>query len=208
MTTVGYIFDFDGVLVHTMESHFECYGRALAEFGVPIDRDLFFRHAGMTGREQIKYFADRASVEVDVEAVYARKRELWEIAPPRVAVIDSNLCLLRVLREAGIPVAIATGSTPPTIGPIMQSLGIEVDAVVTADDVSRGKPFPDLFIQASEKLGVDPARCVVIEDSDVGIEAARAAGMQAMRYFENTQAGLPDAAVGADAEPNPDMCAA
>jgi HAD superfamily hydrolase (TIGR01509 family) len=83
-----------------------------------------------------------------------------------------------------MPVAVATGSSPPTILPIMRHLGIEVDAIVTAHDVERGKPFPDLFLSAAEKLGLPAERCVVVEDSDVGIEAARAAGMQAMRFHE------------------------
>jgi HAD superfamily hydrolase (TIGR01549 family) len=182
--TYGYIFDFDGVLVNTMDAHFACYKQALAEMAVPIDREQFYSQAGMTGREQIQYFADRAGVIVDVEAVYARKREIWETNPPDVTPIGCNLDLLRMLRAAGTPVAVATGSSPPTILPIMWRLGIEVDAIVTAHDVERGKPFPDLFLSAAEKLGVPAERCVVVEDSDVGIEAARAAGMQAMRFYE------------------------
>jgi HAD superfamily hydrolase (TIGR01509 family) len=170
-----------------MDAHFACYGQALAEFGIPIDRDTFYSHAGMTGHEQIQYFAEQAGVAVDVEAVYARKRELWETTPPSVSVIESNMQLVRALREAGLPVAVATGSTPATILPIMRMLGIEVDAIATAQDVARGKPFPDLFLCAASKLGVAPENCVVVEDSDVGIEAARAAGMQAMRFFDNAE---------------------
>jgi HAD superfamily hydrolase (TIGR01509 family) len=185
MPSLGYIFDFDGVLVNTMDAHFDCYSRAMSEFGIPIEKDKFYSHAGMTGREQIQYFADRAGITVDVEAVYARKRELWEINPPAVTVIEVNLHLVRALRQAGIPVAVATGSSPPTILPIMRRLGIEVDAVVTAHDVERGKPYPDLFLAAAKKLQVPPQNCVVVEDSDVGIEAARAAGMQAMRFVES-----------------------
>ena len=74
----AYIFDFDGVLVRTMEAHFRCYQRALEEVGVPIDRGQFYRQAGMTGQERIRYFAQRAQVSVDVEAVYRRKRAIWE----------------------------------------------------------------------------------------------------------------------------------
>ena len=90
-----------------------------------------------------------------------------------------------LLKKAGVPVAIATGSSRPTIDPIMRMHGILPDAVVTSEDVERGKPFPDLFLSAADLLGVPPARCIVVEDSDVGIEAAAAAGMKAMRFYDN-----------------------
>ena len=183
--TYGYIFDFDGVLVNTMEMHYQAYKRAMEEAGVPIVRDQFFRQAGMTGREQIKYFADLAGVVADVEQIYRRKGELAQDHPERATRIESNLALLRTLKAAGVPVAIATGSSRPSILPIMKKFGIEVDAIASSEDVKRGKPNPDLFLFAAERLGVEPRNCVVVEDSDVGIEAAKAAGMKALRFYDN-----------------------
>ncbi len=180
----AYIFDFDGVLVRTMEAHFRCYQRALEEVGVPIDRGQFYRQAGMTGQEQIRYFAQRAQVSVDVEAVYRRKRAIWEAGDQVVTVIDCNVALLRALRAAGAPVAIASGSSRGSVLPVMQQHGLEVDAVVGAEDVARGKPSPDLFLCAAERLGTPPADCIVVEDSDVGVEAARAAKMRVMRFYD------------------------
>ena len=69
----------------------------------------------------------------------------------------------------------------------MKDHGIVVDAVATSVDVERGKPFPDLFLCAAKKLGVKPELCIVIEDSDVGIEAAQAAGMKVMRFYDNRE---------------------
>jgi beta-phosphoglucomutase len=180
----AYIFDFDGVLVNTMEVHFACYGQALAEAGVPIDRQRFFSQAGMTGREQIAWFARAAGKTVDVEAVYDRKSEIAREHAGGATPIPSNLELLRVLRSAGHKVAVASGSSRPSILPIMAALGIQVDALVTSEDVRRGKPHPDLFLAAAEKLGALPRDCVVVEDSDVGIECARNAGMMAFRFFD------------------------
>jgi beta-phosphoglucomutase family hydrolase len=182
----AYIFDFDGVLVDTMEAHFACYKQALAEAGVPIDKNQFYYQAGMTGREQIRYFAEKAGVKVDVEKVYARNQELKPFYADRIASIESNIELLRTLRAAGHPVAIATGSTDRSIRPIMARFNIEVDAVATADNIQRGKPHPDLFLKAAERLGVDPQRCTVIEDAEVGIQAARAAGMSALHFVRKT----------------------
>jgi beta-phosphoglucomutase len=180
----AYIFDFDGVLVNTMEGHFASYGRALAEAGVPIDRARFFSQAGMTGREQIAWFARAAGTTIDVEAVYRRKSEIAKQSPGNAEPIPVNIDLLRLLRAAGHRVAIASGSSRPSILPVMAALGIEVDAVVSSEDVTRGKPHPDLFLAAAQRLGVRPADCVVVEDSDVGIECARNAGMMALRFFD------------------------
>ncbi len=178
----AYIFDFDGVLVYTMEAHFACYGQALAEVGVPIDRQVFFSHAGMTGREQLLYFASQAGVSIDVEQVYARTRELRAAFSGGTEAIPCNVALLKLLRSQGVPVAIASGSSRPSILPIMKEHGIEVDALVTSEDIARGKPFPDLFLAAAARLGAAPEQCIVIEDSDVGIEAARRAGMRSLRF--------------------------
>jgi len=182
----AYIFDFDGVLVNTMDAHFLCYKQALEEVGVSIDREQFYYQAGMTGQEQIQYFADKAGVAVDAEKIYARKREIWASTKPAIGKINCNLELLSILKKAGCPVAIATGSSIKSVGPVIEEFNIDVDAVATADDVERGKPNPDLFLRAAEKLGVASCHCIVVEDSDVGIEAALAAGMKAIRFYENS----------------------
>ncbi len=181
----AYIFDFDGVLVNSMEAHFASYKEALEEVNVPLDKAIFYSNAGMTGKEQIAFFADKANVRIDVEKVYTRKGQLWDKYTDCIISISCNLELLKCIRAAGYRVAIATGSTPDTIIPIMKEYQIEVDAIVTAEDVKRGKPHPDMFLCAAEKLGFSPGKCIVIEDSDVGIAAAKAAGMNAMRFFEN-----------------------
>jgi HAD superfamily hydrolase (TIGR01509 family) len=188
----GYIFDFDGVLVNTMELHFEAYSRACRDFGIRVDRKRFFEQAGMTGREQIRYFAAQGGVEVDVEAVYSRKNELARDWTDRATDIACNIELLNTLRNAGVRVAVATGSTRRSILPIMEKFGIEVDAVVTSEDVRRGKPNPDLFLRAAEKLGLEPVQCIVVEDSDVGIEAAHNARMHALRFYDSRKSMMKD----------------
>ena len=180
----AYIFDFDGVLTNSMEAHFGSYQEALAEANVPLDKDKFYSNAGMTGKEQIAFFADKAGIEVDVEKVYARKGQLWDNYTHCITKIPCNLELLKCMRAAGYKTAIATGSTPGSVVPIMEKYQIQVDAIITAKDVKRGKPHPDLFLCAAEKLGFAPEMCVVVEDSDVGIEAAKAAGMKAMRFYD------------------------
>jgi HAD superfamily hydrolase (TIGR01509 family) len=181
----AYIFDFDGVLVDSMEAHFASYKEALQEVNIPINKAEFYSNAGMTGKEQLAFFANKATVAIDIEKVYARKKQLWDKYTGLIKKIQCNIELLKCIRTAGYRVAIATGSTPGSIIPVMKEYQVEVDAVVTAKDVKRGKPYPDLFLCAAEKLHVVPEKCIVVEDSDVGIEAAKAAGMNAMRFYNN-----------------------
>ncbi len=183
--SIAYIFDLDGVLVNTMPASYAAYKQALAEVHVPIDEQEYYDQAGLTGREQIRHFARKAGLEIDVDRVYERTREIRREHPLPTEGIDCNLELLGILRRAGVPVAVATGSSRHSALPIMQEHRIEVDALVAAEDVQRGKPFPDLFLRAAEKLGVPPSICIVVEDSEAGITAAQAAGMKSMR-FRNT----------------------
>ena len=180
----GWIFDFDGVLVNTMEGHFACYSAALAEAGIPIDRAQFFSQAGMTGREQIAYFAARAGVSVDPDAIYKRKGEIFREKKPEATPIEPMVRLLATLRASGVPIAIATGSSRLSVTPVIERYDLTPTVLVAAEDVARGKPHPDLFLRAAELLRIPPADCVVIEDSDVGIEAAKSAGMRALRFFD------------------------
>jgi HAD superfamily hydrolase (TIGR01509 family) len=180
----GYIFDFDGVLVDTMPLHYASYSQALYEAGVALDKKQFYYQAGMTGREQIRYFCEKAGVEADIEEIYRRKSELAQSNIHLATPILSNINLLKILKAAGHPVAIASGSSKPSIIPISEKFGIEVDTIVSSEDVSHGKPHPELFLTAAKRLGVPPGDCVVFEDSEVGIEAAKAGGMKAMRFYK------------------------
>jgi len=181
----AFIFDVDGVLLRTMEAHFECYKQALEEANVPIERAQFFRQAGMTGQEQIKYFAAKAGVKVDVERIYGRKRELFQEHRDAAETIDCNVRLLSALKSAKFPVAIASGSSRKSWVPLLAKFGIQADAMVGAEDVEHGKPHPDLYLRAARELGIPPSDCIVFEDSDAGIDAAKAAGMKAMRFYDN-----------------------
>jgi len=167
-----------------MEQHYKCYRQALAEAGVPIIKERFYSQAGMTALEQIRCFCELAGVDADHKAIYARKRELFEDLLLLAEPIDCNIGLFNALKDSGHSIAIATGSSRRSVAPVVELFKLRADALVTAEDVERGKPHPDLFLAAAEKLGALPCHCVVIEDSDAGIEAAKAAKMHSMRYYE------------------------
>ena len=180
----GYIFDFDGVLADSMELQYLCNRQALAEVGVAMDKAQYFRQAGMTGIEQIQYFCAKAGVETDFQKIYRRKKALFTEYVDKIVPIGSNIALFNLLKNAGCPVVIATGSSRASLLPAMKQFGIDVP-YVCSEDVERGKPNPELFLAAAKKLDLDPGNCIVIEDSDAGIEAAKAAGMKAFRFYNN-----------------------
>lgn len=181
----SYIFDFDGVLANTMEASYKCYKKALEEVGVPIIKEKYYSQAGMTGIEQIQYFCELVGVKADYEAIYQRKRELYKEYLLEAEPIQCNIELSKCLRKQGAKVAIASGSSGKSVMPVVELLQIEVDEIITAEDVAKGKPNPDLFLKAGERLGNAPDKCIVIEDSDAGIQAAEAAGMKAMRFYND-----------------------
>lgn len=179
----AYIFDFDGVLVNTMEAHYMCYKQALSEVDVPVYKAEFFRLAGKTGKEMALHFCIKAKKDVDVEEIYKKKGLLYKKYLDYIKPINCNIQLFKKLKQLKVPIAIASGSSRPSIIPVATKYGLEPNTLVTSEDIKRGKPHPDLFLKASELLGVPPKNCTVIEDSETGIAAASAAGMKAFHFF-------------------------
>ena len=179
----GFIFDYDGVLISSMELHYKANEIALGEINVPMNKQKFISQAGMTGVEQVKSFCDDAGVTADYKAIYRRKKEIFAPMADKVTRIERNLEFYNMLLLSGFKVAIATGCSRETLETTSKYLGITVPVSVCGDEVARGKPHPDLFLQAARKLQLEPSRCTVIEDSDVGIEAAKASGMACFRFY-------------------------
>jgi len=180
----GFIFDFDGVLADTMDFHYKCYKAALEEYGVPLDKERFYNQAGMTAIEQIQYFCGKAGLDLDAHEIYRRKREIAKQFEGEGGIpIDINIQLFTILKNAGMGVAIASGSSRPSILPIVKRFNIPADVIVTAEDVEKGKPDPELFHLAAKRLGIESCNCIVIEDSQTGIEAAVNAGMSSFKFM-------------------------
>lgn len=179
----AFIFDFDGVLIDSMGMHFICVREVCAEAGIPIDEDELAPFAGVPVIEQIRYFAEKAKANIDVMDIFRRHEELFNERIDQMELITSNHILINALYESGMKVAIASSSATGTILPFIEKYGIPYDALVTIMDVKAGKPSPDLFLAAAKRLGVPTDECVVVEDSDAGVEAAMRAGMQILRYI-------------------------
>jgi len=185
----GFIFDYDGILINSMEVHYKANVMVLSEIDVPMDKQRYFNQAGMTGTEQIKTFCDAAGVTADYEALYKRKKEIFQTMLHEVSRIDRNIEFYNTLIANGVKVAIATGCSRETLETTSEFIDILVPVSVCAEDVKRGKPNPDLFLEAARRLGLEPSKCTVIEDSDAGVEAAAAAGMACLRFYDRVQKG-------------------
>jgi beta-phosphoglucomutase family hydrolase len=190
--TAAAIFDFDGTLVDTMPVHFEAYRRVFAEVDIELTPEQFFSNIGGNARETIpKLLAGRAC-RVPHQELHARKKQLVNklFAKEPIPVLETAK-LLEVF-HGKLPMALASSGSRPGIEIILQRFDWNrfFGAVITGEDAVNGKPAPDLFLLAAEKLSVDPHRCIVFEDTDAGVEAAHNAGM---RVFDVRAATAPSA---------------
>jgi HAD superfamily hydrolase (TIGR01509 family) len=174
---VALIFDMDGVLVDSEPVHAEATRRLLAEHGVRYDaHDNFF---GFTDREVFRVLRARHALAAD-EGMLADSwiRLVLELVD-RLEALPGVPAVLEHMVSAGYRLALASGSAPPIIAATLAVVDAEhvFEHVVSAREVGRGKPAPDIFLEAAQRLGVPPSECLVIEDSRNGLLAAVAAGM-------------------------------
>ena len=173
------IFDCDGTLADTMPGHFAAWTAALRAGGGDITEERFYSLAGVTSAEIIALLNREHGYALDIPEMVERKEQMYVDALHDIREITAVADIARAY-HGKVPMAVASGGLRDVVHATLDTIGLRslFDAVVTADDVSRGKPAPDIFLQAAEKLGVSPADCIVYEDGDPGIVAANAAGMR------------------------------
>lgn len=186
----GYIFDLDGTLVDSMDTHYRAWRWALQQNGAPSHAFLwaeFTAHGGMAAPDIVRDLNRIYHLHMDPIGVAEQKRRRYAhlLATEHLPAIPETMGLVRELRKRGIPYAIGTGSSPSGAHATLLSAGIEdlFPLIVTPDDVppGRGKPAPDIFLSAARLMKVPPSDCVVFEDAEPGIAAAKAAGMSYIR---------------------------
>jgi HAD superfamily hydrolase (TIGR01509 family) len=177
----GVVFDFDGTLVHSMPAHFAAWCDALAYYGAGnvFQEDVFYAMGGRPTKDIVVELNSEYGLKLDPEAVALKKREAFLARLSEIELIDEVIAFARACRGK-VPMAIATGGTRMVVEMTLQAVGISdlFDEVATADDVTAGKPAPDVFLKAAELMGVDPKRCLALEDAPAGVMAAQLAGMK------------------------------
>lgn len=188
----GYIFDLDGTLVDSMPTHYKAWRWALQKNGAPHEVflwDEFLSHGGMAAPDIVADLNRTYGLHMEPHTVAAQKRERYDylLETETLPVIPETIGLVHRLQAEGIPYAIGTGSVMAGACATLRAAGIAdlFSVIVTPDDVppGRGKPQPDIFLLAAERMGVAPAECVVFEDAEPGIRAAQAAGMAYVRVY-------------------------
>lgn len=176
---LAFIFDCDGTLADNMHLHYEAWSRAMQDFGGSYPEELFYEWGGVPTGDIVRRLNEKFGLSLDVEEVVTRKEHYYRESIPKVEPVPEVIALAREY-HGRIPLAVASGGHRDLVERTLRELAVAelFDAVVTAEDYVRGKPAPDPFLKAAELLGVEPAHCLVFEDTATGEEAARAAGMQ------------------------------
>ena len=178
----AYIFDCDGTVVDSMPLHYIAWKRALSEWGCTYDEKLFYEWGGRPIREIIAMLNVQQNLNMPVEEVAVRKESYYFELLPKLQPVHEVLDHINA-QYGRIPFAIASGSRRDSVEGSLKIVDLidKFEVLVCADDYKRGKPAPDCFLLAAEKLGIDPKDCLVFEDTDLGIEAATAAGMASVK---------------------------
>jgi len=176
------IFDLDGTLVDSEPNYFEAGRRTLAEHGVTdftwADHESY---VGISTQGTVARWKERYGLTASLDTLLADKnRRYLELARASTRVYPEMRKFVELLAGVGVPMAVASGSSPEAIEAILTGTGLvtHLPIVVSSDEVAHGKPAPDVFLEAARRLGAFATDCVVLEDAATGAAAAHAAGMR------------------------------
>lgn len=212
---IGVVFDLDGVLIDSHDQHERSWFQLAAELGKPLTKEQFKESFGMRNVMCIPHVFHWAGPD-DHDTIHAlgeRKEELYRelLAADGIEPLPGVVALLESLRSANVPVSLGSSTSRKNIEVCFAATGLAPffgPNYTGAEDVTRGKPAPDVFLEAARKIGRVPDRCLVVEDAHVGIEAALAAGMRALAvttthprasFLESGAAKIVDSLVEVDA---------
>lgn len=178
----GAIFDWDGVVIDSGRWHARSWQLLADELGRTLTPDSFIRGFGMKSDRIIEEIHGWAKERSEIARLANRKEALYRelVADGQIAPLPGVVEWLHRLNEAAVPCAVASSTARQNIDAVLRRIGLEeaFREIISAQDVVHGKPDPEVFLKAADRLGIVPARSVVFEDAHVGIEAAHAAGMK------------------------------
>jgi beta-phosphoglucomutase family hydrolase len=178
----AYLFDCDGTIADSMPLHYMAWKKTLAEYNCDFDEKLFYSWGGRPVRDIVASLNQMNGLNMLVDVVAQRKESLYHEFLPGLKAIPEVVEHIHA-QHGQIPMAVVSGSRRASVVGSLTTLHLldKFDVLICAEDYEHGKPAPDCFLAGAEKLGVEPKDCLVFEDTDLGIEAATAAGMLSVR---------------------------
>jgi HAD superfamily hydrolase (TIGR01509 family) len=175
----GYIFDCDGTLADSMPVHYRAWADTVEKYGGQMTEEIFYALGGWPSNKMVDFLNERSGSTMNPEVVANEKEQLYV---ERIATIQPIREVAEFARQvAGFAkISVASGGVLPVVTRTLATIGFEgfFPVIVTSEQVKRGKPFPDMFLEAAHRMSVRPTDCLVLEDSIAGFEAANAAGME------------------------------
>ncbi len=201
MASFGVVFDLDGLLVDSERVQAMAFNAVLAPYGITLSDEEF---AGFVGYSTLQNFRDLAmkhpGLAPDVLAIHdAKDRAYADLVPTQMRSMPGAVELVAALRDAGVPMAVASSSYRVDVEACLRCVGLDHALAVLSpgDESPRTKPAPDVYLRAVGLLGLPAARCVALEDAEAGVRAAHAAGLACVavpnRYTRAHDFGLADA---------------
>jgi HAD superfamily hydrolase (TIGR01509 family) len=178
----AYLFDCDGTIADSMPLHYRAWKQALGEWDCEFEEKLFYEWGGAPVAEIISSLNRRHGLKMPVSTVAHRKEELYfELLPELKPVAD----VMEHIEKSGgkIPFAVVSGSTRESVTASLIALKLldRFDTLVCAGDYKKSKPDPEAFLLAASRLNVSPELCLVFEDTEMGVQAAKSAGMASVK---------------------------
>lgn len=175
------IFDCDGTLADTMPLHWQAWRAVTARHGIQFTEERFYALGGVPSRHILAMLREEQGLKIDPLAVAREKEQAYLELLQHVGPIEQVVAIAHE-HHGKLPMAVASGGTRHVINEVLVHLGLRnlFAAVVTSEDVVHQKPAPDIFLEAARRIGVVPAHCRAYEDTDLGMQAIRAAGMEAV----------------------------
>ena len=176
----GLIFDLDGTILDSMPMHLQSYNYALQPWGVDYPIEVFQSRAGIPTLKTLEMIAEEYNVQnPDYDEIIGRIRYFESNNSHQITMIEP---IYEIIKEAHgrLPMAIGTGNSRKHVDLLVDQFSLDqyMPHIITATEVTHGKPHPETFLKCAELIGIEPEDCVVFEDGVLGIEAALTAGMQ------------------------------
>ena len=191
----AYLFDCDGTIADSMPLHYVAWKKALGEHGCGFPEDVFYAWGGMPTVQIVETLGAQQGIAMNAKEVAHRKELLYYELLPRLQAVPEVLEQIELNWSLGagrLPMAVVSGGNRESVTNSLRTLGLRdrFETLVCSEDYTKGKPNPEPFLVAARRLGVVPADCLVFEDTELGIEAATAAGMASVKIAQPWERAL------------------